>query len=163
MIYVDQLLDVARAEVDPTALRPESIDLESLLTEVIDECSIEAREHACSLEVRAENAGSVSGDPELLRRAIENPLRNAIRHSPSGSCVEVIGDGDAEFAVISIQDRGPAFPIPPFRNYSSRSTGWSRTATGTLAAADWDWQSSSVWLLFIRLCRSGEYRARPKG
>lgn len=107
---VDQLLDVARAEVDPTTLRPESIDLESLLTEVIDECSIEAREHACSLKVRAENAGSVSGDPELLRRAIENPLRNAIRHSPSGSCVEVTGDGDAEFAVISIQDRGPGVP-----------------------------------------------------
>jgi two-component system sensor histidine kinase CpxA len=107
---VDQLLDVARAEVDPTALRPENIDIESLLTEVVDECSIEARERGCELEVRLEDSGSVLGDPELLRRAVENPLRNAIRHSPAGSHVEIVCDGDADFVVISIRDRGPGVP-----------------------------------------------------
>jgi signal transduction histidine kinase len=112
---VDQLLDVARAEVDPTVLRPESIDMESLIAEVLDECSIEARERGCELELRADNSGSVLGDPELLRRAIENPLRNAIRHSPPGSPVEVTCDGNAEFAVISIRDRGPGVPDSAMR------------------------------------------------
>jgi two-component system sensor histidine kinase CpxA len=107
---VDQLLDVARAEVDPTALRPESIDIEFLLTEVVDECSIEARERGCGLELRMEDSGSVLGDPELLRRAVENPVRNAIRHSPPGSHVEIACGGDADFAVISIRDRGPGVP-----------------------------------------------------
>ena len=78
----DQFLDVARAEVDPTAFRPEGIDMESLLTEVIDECSMEARDHGCHLDLRLEHSGSVSRVPELLRRAVENPPRNAIRHSP---------------------------------------------------------------------------------
>jgi len=107
---VDQLLDVARAEVDPTTIHPESIDIESLITEVVDECSIEARERGCEMELRLESPGAISGDPELLRRAIENPLRNAIRHSPPGAPVEVTCDGDAEFAVISIRDRGPGVP-----------------------------------------------------
>ena len=107
---VDQLLDVARAEVDPTALRPEHIDVESFVTEIVDECSIEARERGCEVDLRLENPGSVMGDPELLRRAIENPLRNAIRHSPSGSPVEVSCDGGVDFAVISIRDRGPGVP-----------------------------------------------------
>jgi two-component system sensor histidine kinase CpxA len=107
---VDQLLDVARAEVDPTVLRPETIDTESLIAEVIDECSIEAQARRCELELRVEHSGSVLGDPELLRRAIENPLRNAIRHSPPGSQVEVTCDGNAEFAVISIRDWGPGVP-----------------------------------------------------
>jgi two-component system sensor histidine kinase CpxA len=107
---VDQLLDVARAEVDPTAFRPEKIDIESLLIEVVDECSIEARERGCDLDLRLDDSGSVSGDPELLRRAVENPVRNAIRHSPSGSHVEVACKGTAEFAVISIRDWGPGVP-----------------------------------------------------
>jgi two-component system sensor histidine kinase CpxA len=132
---VDQLLDVARAEVDPTVLRPESIATESLVAEVIDECSIEARERGCELELRVEHADCVFGDPELLRRAIENPLRNAIRHSPSGSSVEVTCDGNAEFAVISIRDWGPGVPdlairetFKPFYRVESdrdRNTGGS--------------------------------------
>ena len=107
---VDQLLDVARAEVDPTALRPEYIDVESFVADIVDECSIEARERGCEVDVHLENPGSVMGDPELLRRAVENPLRNAIRHSPSGLPVEVICDGGVDFAVISIRDRGPGVP-----------------------------------------------------
>ena len=32
----DQLFDVARSEVDPTAFRPESLEMTSLLTEAVD-------------------------------------------------------------------------------------------------------------------------------
>lgn len=132
---VDQLLDVARAEVDPTALRPELIDMESFLTEVVDECSIEARDRACEVDLRFASPGFVLGDPELLRRAIENPLRNAIRHSPPGSPVEVTCGGGTDFAVISIRDWGPGVPateiqkiFKPFYRVESdrdRNTGGS--------------------------------------
>jgi two-component system sensor histidine kinase CpxA len=132
---VDQLLDVARAEVDPTALHPESIDMESFLSEVVDDCSIEARERGCELDLRFEGSGSVFGDPELLRRAVENPLRNAIRHSPKGSPVEVTCNGNTEFSVISIRDWGPGVPdaaldeiFKPFYRVESdrdRNTGGS--------------------------------------
>ena len=132
---VGQLLDVARAEVDPTSLRPESIDMESFLSEVVDECSIEARERGCELDLRFEGSGSVFGDPELLRRAVENPLRNAIRHSPKGSSVEVTCNGNTEFSFISIRDWGPGVPddaldeiFKPFYRVESdrdRNTGGS--------------------------------------
>jgi hypothetical protein len=39
----DQLLDVARAEVDPTAFRPDSLEMKSLLTEVVDPELLKAR------------------------------------------------------------------------------------------------------------------------
>lgn len=140
---VDQLLDVARAEVDPTALRPENIDMESFLTEVVDDCSIEARERGCELVLRLEESGSVLGDPELLRRAVENPLRNAIRHSPAGSQVEIVCDGDADFAVISIRDRGPGVPDTAlqeiFRPFYRVESDRDRTTGGSglgLAIAD---------------------------
>jgi signal transduction histidine kinase len=107
---VDQLLDVARAEIDPTTLRKETIDVESFLSDLADECRVEAREHDCELELRFESPGAVVGDAELLRRAVENPLRNAIRHNLPGLPVEIACKGDAEFVVISIRDKGPGVP-----------------------------------------------------
>jgi len=44
--------------------------MESLLSEVIDECTIEAREQGCELRLHIDRAGSVLGDLELLRRAL---------------------------------------------------------------------------------------------
>lgn len=107
---VDQLLDVARAEIDPTTLRNETIDLESFLSDLADECRMEAHEHGCELELRFESPGAVVGDAELLRRAVENPLRNAIRHNLTGLPVEITCNGNAEYAVISIRDRGLGVP-----------------------------------------------------
>jgi signal transduction histidine kinase len=107
---VDQLLDVARAEVDPTALKREEIDLDSLISDVIDDCTIEARERECALHFRTFQSSTIWGDAELLRRVIENPLRNAIHHSPAGSTVEIGGRGDENFVVVSIRDHGPGVP-----------------------------------------------------
>jgi two-component system sensor histidine kinase CpxA len=107
---VDQLLDVARAEIDPTTLRKEVIDVESFISDLADECRMEAREHGCELELRFEAPGTIVGDAELLRRAVENPLRNAIRHNLARLPVEITCNGNAEFAAISIRDRGPGVP-----------------------------------------------------
>jgi signal transduction histidine kinase len=107
---VDQLLDVARAEVDPTALRSEAIDLHLLISDVIDDCAIEARERGCELDFRRFQSSTIWGDAELIRRVIENPLRNAIHHSPAGSTVEIGGGGDENFVVVSIRDHGPGVP-----------------------------------------------------
>jgi signal transduction histidine kinase len=113
---VNELLEVARAEVDPGALHVESVDLQWILNEVGDTCAIEAEDRGCNLDFKFFQAGSVMGDPELLRRAIENVLRNAIRHSPTGEPIELMAGGDASMAVISIRDRGPGVPDGALQN-----------------------------------------------
>jgi signal transduction histidine kinase len=49
-------------------------------------------------------------DRELLRRAIENLLRNAIRYSPIGSTIEIDISGTVSNASISVRDYGPGVP-----------------------------------------------------
>lgn len=49
----------------------------------------------------------VAGDAELLRRAFENVLRNALRFSPKGSTIVVNLSEDAEHIVVKIEDEGP--------------------------------------------------------
>jgi two-component system sensor histidine kinase CpxA len=106
----DQLLEVARSEVDANSLELESLDLESMLTEIADHCRIEAEERGCEIELGLADPGHVNADAELLRRAIENVLRNAINHTPEGTRIKLIGSADHKAALISIRDWGPGVP-----------------------------------------------------
>jgi two-component system sensor histidine kinase CpxA len=73
----------------------------------------------------------VSGDRELLRRAIENVSRNAIRYSPEQTKVDVTLGLTEGVATISIRDYGPGGPQhslaeifePFFRVEEARETG----------------------------------------
>jgi two-component system sensor histidine kinase CpxA len=107
---VGELLQVTRAEGDPKSLRSEKVRLDQLLQTVVDDCSIEAAPAGCTLDLRAPQPATVQGDPELLRRAMENVLRNAIRHAPRGSAVEVSLAATPERAVIAVRDYGPGVP-----------------------------------------------------
>ena len=50
------------------------------------------------------------GEPELLRRAVENVVRNAVRHAPEGTTVEIGLDSAGDVARISVRDHGPGVP-----------------------------------------------------
>jgi two-component system sensor histidine kinase CpxA len=64
----------------------------------------------CRIAVSGHIAGEVEGNRELLRRAVENVLRNAIRYSPEHSTIEVFIVEDSRAAVVSIRDFGPGIP-----------------------------------------------------
>ncbi len=108
---VGQLLQVTRAEGDRDKLLHDSVRLDELVETVVDDCSIEAQARACELHFNESPPEIiVDGDPELLRRAVENIIRNAIRYSPPGSPVD-IGLRDAgTSARITVRDHGPGVP-----------------------------------------------------
>jgi two-component system sensor histidine kinase CpxA len=130
---VGDLLEVARAESDPSVVHKEMFDAAWFLGEVADEGMIEAVERGCTIEIRASAAVQVDADPELLRRAVDNLLRNAIRHAPRGTRVEMSAFYRAGSTMISIRDHGPGVPesalediFRPFYRIESdrdRSTG----------------------------------------
>src|SRR6204780_4901720 len=52
----------------------------------------------------------MSGNRELLRSAVENVLRNAVRYSPQGAPVEVAVERSAAGLTISVRELGPGVP-----------------------------------------------------
>ena len=106
---VGQLLEVTRAEGDPSALRRLPVRLDELIAELADDVSIEAAARGCSLVVKPCGPVTVQGEAELLRRAIENVMRNAIRYAPPGTAVEVAAECNGTVAV-SVRDSGPGVP-----------------------------------------------------
>jgi signal transduction histidine kinase len=107
---VDELLQLTRAEGDPAARNPEEVDLEDLLRELVADCSLEAEAKGCRLVLRNSQAVLAMGERELLRRACENVLRNAIAHAPAGTLIEVELSTRDDFATIAVRDHGPGVP-----------------------------------------------------
>ena len=107
---VDELLQLTRAEGDPAARNIEEIELGELLEDLVADCAVEAEAQGCRLVSRIDQSAVLTGDRELLRRACENVLRNAIRHAPAGSSVEVALSVNEGMATIAIRDQGPGVP-----------------------------------------------------
>jgi len=107
---VGALLQVTRAEGDLTQREMEDVDLRALLSELVDDCSIEAEKRMCDVVLDAPKPVILRGDRELLRRAIENVLRNAIRYAPESTSIEVKLGPNPEVAQISIRDYGDGVP-----------------------------------------------------
>jgi signal transduction histidine kinase len=107
---VCQLLQVTRAEGDPTQLRREPVRVDELVQQLVDDSTIEAQAHGCKLEYERRQPVTVEGDPELLRRAVENVIRNAIRYAPRETAVEVSLARNNGTAVLDVRDRGPGVP-----------------------------------------------------
>lgn len=106
---VGELLEVTRAEGDPASLRDEPVRLDEVLRDLVDDCSLEAKAQGCRIELTANPPAEVRGDAELLRRAIENVVRNAIRHAPPNTAVEVGMTKNAGVSV-RVRDYGPGIP-----------------------------------------------------
>jgi signal transduction histidine kinase len=109
-LLVGGLLQSTRAEVDPNALRAQRVRLDELLTDIVNDCSIEAAARGGSLDLEVQGPVTVTGDPELLRRAAENVIRNAIRYTPPQSAVKVRLTCDNQTAHVQVRDYGPGVP-----------------------------------------------------
>ncbi len=106
---VEELLQVTRIDGEGAAARLEQIRPDKLLADVVDDARIEANARGCRIELEAQPA-TLEANPELLRRAFENVLRNAIRFAPPDTAVEVKLRQTHGSATITIRDYGPGVP-----------------------------------------------------
>jgi signal transduction histidine kinase len=107
---VGQLLQVTRAEGDPNSLRRETVPLDELVAQLVEDAGIEASARGCRVEFRERQPVTVEGDPELLRRTVENVIRNAIRYAPQDTPIEVSLTHRDNKACIVVRDHGPGVP-----------------------------------------------------
>jgi signal transduction histidine kinase len=133
---IDRLSQIVRTLLEVTRLEGEGlnaptvpVDIDSIVAEVIEDAEIEA--DARRVRIATEIAPATTpGDRELLRRAVENVLRNAIRHAPPDSTVDVRVSTTGGRVSISIRDYGAGVPsdtlsklgTPFFRVESARDS-----------------------------------------
>jgi signal transduction histidine kinase/BarA-like signal transduction histidine kinase len=104
LTLIDDVLDIARIEVGRLSLRPGSIDLRTLLQEIVNGFHYRAQSKGIDLvlEVSDSVARLVKGDGVRLRQVISNLLDNAIKFTDQGRVTLELGleaDGNLLFVV----------------------------------------------------------------
>ncbi len=116
-VLVGELLTLARVESGDPQLDG-YFEIEGLVRTVVDDARFEADASGVQVRTNVEDASgerprpTVKGNSELLRRAIENIVRNALRFSKRGQTVDVDVDADqaARSYILRIRDEGPGVP-----------------------------------------------------
>jgi two-component system sensor histidine kinase CpxA len=111
---IGQLLTLSSMEAVEKTDNFQPVSLRDLIGEMIADAEYEARQRQSSVSFSADEDCVISGNRELLYRAVENVVRNAVRYTETGSAVdirlnacEINGQRDA---VVEVSDHGPGIP-----------------------------------------------------
>jgi signal transduction histidine kinase len=107
---VADIVEITFIEGDPVAREMGNLRLEEVVDEVVRDCALEAQFRGCSIDVNCGHRDEVLGNHELLRRAIENVLRNGIRYAPKQSTIQLSIKENGRDAMIEVRDHGPGVP-----------------------------------------------------
>lgn len=111
---IGQLLRLAKIDAGADLDRAERFDLGTVVQEVAADGNFEAQRRCCSVTAECPATLMMQGVAENIRRAIENPVRNAIRHTQPNTSVQIsMRRRDATrgaVALIQIRDYGPGVP-----------------------------------------------------
>ncbi|MGE0784830.1 MAG: sensor histidine kinase [Sandaracinaceae bacterium] len=131
---VDEILTFSRLEgKGPERAR---LDLAALVHAVVHDAEFEATPLDVEVQATRVDEATLLADAELISRAVDNVIRNALRFTASGTTVDVSLERGSREVVLAVRDHGPGVPDdaldaifdPLFRVESDR--GRSRGGTG---------------------------------
>jgi len=109
---VDTLLDIARLEEGSLELRPQPLDVGSLIKGAIAEEYRLAEAKGVTLEARPSSGlPDVLADGDILQRVLINLLDNALKFTPSAGRVWVEAHPEAKVVRVDVVDTGPGIPV----------------------------------------------------
>lgn len=109
---VGELLTLSRLEAGVTGAMEDEIRMDDLLTDIIDDARFEAEANHRHVDGKATSQTVIYGGAELLYRAIENVVRNAVKQTMPDSTVAINTKVDRISGLlhIAVLDRGPGVP-----------------------------------------------------
>lgn len=103
---VEDSLQLAWLDSETTPLPQEDIQLHALWDILRENACFESGWPASRLPCLLPADSWVRGNLNALAQALENILRNAVRHSPQGGCVQLDGCREGDYWHIWLQDQG---------------------------------------------------------
>ena len=113
---ISRLLILSKLESGGQELEMQNINLKKLVEETVADADFEAQAKDKSVKITAIEDSRFRGSENLLRSAVENVLRNAVRYTDEKTAVEVSLKNVNGDAVIDIRDYGGGVPEDELEN-----------------------------------------------
>ena len=117
---IGQLLRLSSMESMNASAPTELFPLQTLIEGLLPDAEFEAQQRSCIVRVSGQCACMVRGNPELIYRAIENIVRNAVRYTREQSVVELKLTCEKQVGTatvtLDVSDCGPGLPENELEN-----------------------------------------------
>jgi two-component system sensor histidine kinase CpxA len=107
---IGRILTLSKLESGTADYAKEPVDLVEVVASVADDADFEARPLGKSVKMNGDGSCLIEGNEILLRSAVENVLRNAVRYTREGTSVDVSIKKNSETVHVFIQDHGGGVP-----------------------------------------------------
>lgn len=107
---IGRLLTLSQLESGSMNVSMVKLDLSRLVRDILEDAEFEARAKGKSVNAGTIDDCRIVGNENLLRSAIENVVRNAVRYTNEGTGVEVGLAVDGSTAEIVVEDHGGGVP-----------------------------------------------------
>jgi len=117
---IGQLLMLTKLESESGMTERTDFDITALIAEIAQDVDFEARSSDCQVTATLGESFQLKGNRELLRQALENLIRNAVRYTAPGTAVDISlcskESGNRSWAHIEVRDQGPGVPEAELQN-----------------------------------------------
>jgi two-component system, sensor histidine kinase and response regulator len=106
---VENLLDVTRLEQRVIAAKPQDVDLEACLRNVLADFAPRLNAKRMSASVDARGVVALA-DPDHLWQILQNLIANAVKFSPREGRLHLAANAQEGLVIVSVRDEGPGIP-----------------------------------------------------
>ncbi|HYJ90584.1 MAG TPA: ATP-binding protein [Pyrinomonadaceae bacterium] len=115
-VMIGRLLTLSKLESGAQDYEKEPVDLVEIVASVVDDADFEARPLGKSVNMNGDGSCIVEGNEALLRSAVENILRNAVRYTKEGTTIDVSVEHVGDKVKVAVLDHGGGVPESELKN-----------------------------------------------
>jgi len=107
---IDNLLDASRLQAGALSINLSEVSLDILTDRIAERFQTQSKIHEIDVEFPVDFP-IILGDENRLEQVLANLISNAIKYSPQGGKIQIIGEMHPENLVICVRDEGPGFSM----------------------------------------------------
>jgi signal transduction histidine kinase len=115
-LMIGRILTLSKLESGAQDYDKRSVDLVEVVASVVDDADFEARPLGKAVNMKGDGSCIIAGNEALLRSAVENVLRNAVRYTKEGTTIDVAVEHMGDKVKVSVRDHGGGVPEDELRN-----------------------------------------------
>ncbi len=150
---IENLLDASRLQAGALAINSSDVDLGTLARRIAERFRIQSNRHQIIVDFPADFP-IILGDDDRLAQVFSNLISNAIKYSPDGGEIRILGQAHPQQVVVCVSDQGPGIAIgdiPYVFDRFYRASDASRTTKGAglglyLARAVVEAHGGRIWV-----------------
>jgi len=115
---INDLLDVSKLEAKKFTIRPASFRADDLLQTLVNEFGAWSKSKGITIQVEIEKPLELEADQDRIGQVLTNLIGNALKFTPAGGTVTIVGKhtADSQKIELGVRDTGPGIAEKDFKN-----------------------------------------------